>query len=44
MGISVLLRNLWANGCHVTETRDKQGDPVAYTATRNMPASFVALV
>ena len=44
MGMSALLRNLWANGCHVTETRDKQGDPIAYTATRDMPASFVALV
>lgn len=43
-GMNVLLRNLLANGCHVTETRDTQGDPVAYTATRDMPASFVALV
>lgn len=44
MGMSALLRNLWANGCHVTETRDKQGDPIAYTATRDMPASFVSLI
>ena len=44
MGMSALLRNLWANGCHVTETLDKQCDPIAYTATRNMPASFVALI
>ena len=44
MGMSALIRHLHANGCHVTETRDKQGDPIAYTATRNMPASFVALI
>lgn len=44
MGMSALLRNLRANGCHVTETRDRQGDPIAYTATRDMPASFVSLV
>lgn len=44
MGMNVLLRNLLANGCHVTETRDRQGDPVAYTATRDMPASFVSLI
>lgn len=44
MGMSVLLRNLRANGCQVTETLNEQGDPVAYTATRDMPASFVALV
>ena len=44
MGMSVLLRNLRANGCHVTETRDKQGDPIAYTVTRDMPASFVSLI
>lgn len=44
MGMSALLRHLRANGCHVTETCDTQGDPVAYTATRDMPASFVALV
>ena len=44
MGMSTLLRHLRANGCHVTETLDKQCNPVAYTATRNMPASFVALV
>ena len=44
MGMNVLLRNLLANGCHVTETRDKQGDPIAYTATRDMPASFVSLI
>lgn len=44
MGMSVLLRNLRANGCRVAETLDKQGDPVAYTAVRDMPASFVALV
>lgn len=44
MGISVLLRNLRANGCHVTETCDAQGDPIAYTATRDMPASFVSLI
>lgn len=44
MGMSALLRHLRANGCHVTETPDKQCDPVAYTATRDMPASFVALV
>ena len=43
-GMNVLLRNLLANGCHVTETRDAQGDPVAYTATRDMPASFVSLI
>ena len=43
-GMNVLLRNLLANGCHVTETRDTQGDPVAYTATRDMPASFVSLI
>lgn len=43
-GMSVLLRNLRANGCNVTETLDKQGNPIAYTATRDMPASFVALV
>ncbi len=44
MGMSALLRNLRANGCHVTETRDKQGDPIAYTATRDMPAAFVSLI
>lgn len=44
MGMSALLRNLRANGCHVTETRDKQGDPIAYTVTRDMPASFVSLI
>lgn len=44
MGMSALLRHLRANGCHVSETLDKQCDPVAYTATRDMPASFVALV
>lgn len=44
MGMSTLLRHLRANGCHVTETLDKQCDPVAYTVTRDMPASFVALV
>lgn len=44
MGMSVLLRNLRANGCHVTGTCDAQGDPVAYTVTRDMPAAFVALV
>ncbi len=44
MGMSALLRNLRANGCHVTETRDTQGDPVAYTVTRDMPASFVTLI
>ena len=43
-GMSALLRHLRANGCRVTETLDKQCDPVAYTATRDMPASFVALV
>lgn len=42
--MSALLRHLRANGCHVTETLDKQRDPVAYTATRDMPAAFVALV
>lgn len=42
--MSALLRHLRANGCHVSETRDKQRDPVAYTATRDMPESFVALV
>lgn len=42
--MSALLRHLRANGCQVTETRDKQRDPVAYTATRDMPESFVALV
>lgn len=44
MGMSSLLRHLRANGCHVTETLDTRGNPVAYTATRDMPASFVALV
>ena len=44
MGMSALLRHLRANGCHVTETLDKQCDPVAYTVTRDMPASFVALI
>lgn len=44
MGMSALLRHLRANGCHVTETLDKQCDPVAYTVTRDMPASFVSLV
>lgn len=44
MGMDVLLCNLRANGCHVTETWDRQGDPVAYTATRDMPASFVSLI
>lgn len=44
MGMSALLRHLRANGCRVTETCDMQGDPVVYTVTRNMPASFVALV
>lgn len=44
MGMSALLRHLRANGCHVTETLDTQGDPVAYTVTRNMPASFVTLI
>lgn len=44
VGMSSLLRHLRANGCHVTETCDTQGDPVAYTVTRDMPASFVALV
>lgn len=43
-GMSALLRNLRANGCNVTETCDAQGNPVAYTVTRDMPASFVALV
>lgn len=43
-GMGALLSHLRANGCHVTETLDKQGDPVAYTATRDMPASFVALI
>lgn len=33
-----------ASGCNVTETCDAQGNPVAYTVTRDMPASFVALV
>ena len=44
MGMSALLRHLRANGCHVTETLDKQCDPVAYTVTRDMPASFVSLI
>ena len=44
MGMSALLSHLRANGCHVTKTWDRQGDPVAYTATRNMPASFVSLI
>ena len=44
LGMSALLRHLRANGCHVTETLDKQCDPVAYTVTRDMPASFVSLV
>ncbi|HJE55405.1 MAG TPA: hypothetical protein K8W03_01300 [Bifidobacterium pseudolongum subsp. globosum] len=44
MGMSALLRHLRANGCHVTETCDAQGDPIAYTITRDMPASFVSLI
>lgn len=44
MGMSALLRHLRANGCHVTETLDKQCDPIAYTVTRDMPASFVSLI
>lgn len=44
MGMSALLRHLRANGCHVTETLDKQCDPIAYTATRDMPAAFVSLI
>lgn len=44
LGMSALIRHLRANGCHVTETLDKQCDPIAYTVTRDMPASFVSLI
>lgn len=43
-GLSVLYRNLRANGCIITENVDAHGNVVAIAVTRDMPASFVSLI